>query len=364
MVFNLPSIPSAAGSVGVEAGSVEALKEQGNEAFKKAQLLKRTTAGRQYLDEAKQTYIAALKQLGSEEADDRALSLACVLHCNIAAVYLLETPSKYEEAKAACDIALAVDSKSVKALYRRAQATLEDYREGLPESSLQIAFADLEACCAIEPTNAKIKAEADRIRKRLAVIEEKRKVPAPSEIMGRVSRSLLDRGLDCVDENGYSWGQTDTVIHIFIPARGVRLAKTSDVSCEFHPRSLSLVLPTAEGKPDFKLKGPLHRPVRPDDCSWQLEDGGLLLHVELAKRDSGEEDEHWMCVWSGHAETKAPSGKERRDVESMARAAVAADAREQKEELDPAKEARLNEFRAMFPGVPCEWGDTSLSGFR
>merc|ERR1712203_318491 len=106
--------------------------------------------------------------------------------------------------------------------------------------------------------------------------EEKRRVPEPSEIVKKISASLLERGGDCLLEHGYVWGQTEAVIHLFVPARGIKIERTSDVSCDIHAKSFSIALPTKEGTQPFELKGDLHKPIRPDDCSWQLEDGGRL----------------------------------------------------------------------------------------
>merc|ERR1719171_745975 len=92
-----------------EPRTVEQMKEAGNQAFKKAQMLRRTTAGKQYLNEAKCNYIEAIQALGQEPADERALSLACTLHTNLAQVHLLEVPPNYEKAKAAAEIALHVN---------------------------------------------------------------------------------------------------------------------------------------------------------------------------------------------------------------------------------------------------------------
>jgi len=286
----------------------------------------------------------------------------------LAAVYLLEVPPKYAEAKAAADIALTVDAKQVKALYRRAQAQLEDGREGLPEASLRAALEDFRAARALEPGNAQIMAEAERVERRVAAIEAARRVPEPVEILKRVPAVFLVRGGDCLLEHGYVWGQTESVVHLFVPAQGVRVTRSADVVCEVKAQSLHIALPSADGRPPFELQGALHKPVRPDDSSWQLEDGGLLLHVEIAKRD-GEgfpELEHWRSVWSGHAETKAPSAEEEREVQSMARAACMAEAREgAKEQKQHPKQAEtLQRLREMCPGVNVEWGDTSLDSFR
>lgn len=350
------------------AKTPEELKDQGNLAFKKAQVLRRTTAGKQYLAEAKASYAEALSKLGDVAADEHSLALVCTLHANLAAVYLQEVPPKWQEAKAAAEIALAVEPKHVKALYRRAQAWLEDGREGLPEASLRAALADLDAARAGEPGNAQVNQEAERIRRRLAAIKAARQLPPPVEIVGRLPRPLLDRGGDCLITHGYIWGQTETIVHVFVPARGTRLAKSSDVSVEVKSRSLRLVLPHPNGEPARELTGRLHKVVQPDDCSWQLEDGGLVLHVELAKQlvgnEAGGDGEHWRCVWEGHPQTRAPTAAERRELEQMAAAACRVEAEEEQPKQDPRAAEALQRMREMCPGVNIEWGDTSLDAFR
>ncbi|CAJ1459040.1 unnamed protein product, partial [Effrenium voratum] len=157
--------------------SIEDLKEQGNLAFKRAALLRRTTAASQYLSEAKSYYIEAIQRLGSAKADSANLALTCVLHSNLAAVYLQEVPPKWTEAKAAADIALTVDQQNVKARFRRAQALLQDNREGLPIKALKEALDDLKAAQTLEPRNSQVRDEAKRVSQRLDRLEQKQQVP-------------------------------------------------------------------------------------------------------------------------------------------------------------------------------------------
>lgn len=347
---------------------IEKLKANGNAAFQKAQLLGKTTAAKQYLQEAKSAYAEAISKIGSEAVNDRSMGLVCTLHSNLAATFLLERPSKWQEAKAAADIALAVDGKHVKALYRRAQAHLEDMREGLPEVALRAALADLTAAMAAEPNNAQVKRELERIRRRVNALEASRQVPERDEIVSRIPKSILDRGGDCITGHGYLWGQNAETVHVFVPAVGKRF-RAADVQIEIKPNYLRLFAPAADRQ--IQICGKLSKPVRPDDCSWQVEDGGLLLHVELSKRvleneaDASIDDartEHWRCVWYGHAQTKAPTAKERDDIHRMAATANRMDEKETKQE-DPRAAETVRQMQEMFPGVNVEWGDTSL-GFE
>ena len=185
--------------------------------------------------------------------------------------------------------------------------------------------------------------------------------------------ALLDRGGDCLASHGYLWGQTESIVHVFVPLRGVR-PRRSAVTCELGPSSLRAELPSAakggaaeadgaEGR--HVLQGPLCGKIAVDDSSWQLDDGGLLLHVELAKRQTAGRDEHWLSVWAGHAETTAPSAEERRKLQSLAQAANRVEASEVKEEdKNPKAAEALKRMREMCPGVNVEWGDTSLDAWR
>jgi len=276
----------------------------------------------------------------------------------------LEAPPRWPEAKAAADLALAVDPKHVKALYRRAQATLEDEREGLPEASLRAALDDLRAAQEVDPSNMQVKAEVERVGRRIAVLEASRSVPEPGHIARRIPGALLSRGSDLLAERGYLWGQSESMVHIFVPALGMRLGKATAASCEVRARSLNIVVPRPEGQPPLELAGALHRPVCADDCSWQLEEGGWLLHVELVKQDQSKLGEHWHCVWQGHPRTLAPSAEEQGEVEGIARAACMADASEATgQKKHPAADETVRRLREMCPGVSIEWGDTSLDGF-
>lgn len=359
--------------------TVEQLKDAGNVAFTRAKVLKRTTASKQYLQEAKVCYAEAIAKLGNESANDDHLAMACTLHANLAAVFLLEAPARYAEAKAAADIALTVNPRHVKAHYRFAQACLEDGREGLPEASLRDALSHLDAALEVEPSNSQVREETERIRRRLHAIEDARRIPEPRDVLARVSRGLLDRGGDCLESHGYAWGQTGQAVHVFVPAPSKRLTKSSEVQVEIKPRLLRIALCPGGGEALLHLEGQLHKPVKPDDSSWQLEERGLLLHVELAKQlcstdkdaDAGSSaSEHWRCVWSGHPETMAPSAKERKDIEDLAHAAGRKEAEERSaalqkiEEPDPKKEATLKRLRDLCPGINVEWGDTSLDGLR
>lgn len=339
--------------------SSEELKVQGNIAFKRAQILGKTTAAKQYLSEAKANYIQAIQKLSNAKADAKNLALVCTLHSNLSAVYLLETPPKWNEAKAAADIALTVEPKHAKALYRRAQALLQDNREGLPEESLSEALESLQSAQAIEPNNEQISNETERISRRLALIEAKRELPKPEEIVKRhINSVLLDRGADCLAEHGYVWGQTETLVHIFIPTKKHRIAK-SDITVTVKSRNLRIELSSEAGGKQFEIDRPLQKSVVSDECNWELGEGGLYLHVELAKKDTSSEGEHWKRVWDGHPQTHSPSAEELRQVKETARSALKAEAEEGPQVLNASQQEKLNHWKKLLPGVNVEWGETA-----
>lgn len=344
---------SSAAKVVLTAGE---LKEKGNHAFKMAQVMRGTTAGKQYLNDAQCHYIEAIMQVSKDTATTEVLQLVCTLHANLAAVFLQLTPPKWAEAKAAADIALSVDERHVKALYRRAQAVLEDNREGLSESSLRTALKDLQAVRSIEPNNKEALNEVERVSRRVAILDESRKVPEPKNIVDRIPQVLLNRGDSCLEFGGYVWGQTETTVHIFVIARGSRFVK--GLCCEMKSGTLNITLPT-----HLELKGRLHKPVRPDDSLWQLEEGGLILHVELSKRPDALGGEHWCCVWEGHPKTMALSQEVLDRNEELSFEVDRWEAEQKAKAQDPKIAKTLAQLREACPGVSVEWGNSSLNDY-
>eukprot|EP00439_Symbiodinium_sp_Y106_P069464 s2315_g11.t4 len=85
-----PTAPPSAS----EGLSIEELKEQGNLAFKRAALLKRTTASTQYLSEAKSYYIQAIQRVGNAKANASNLALGLLDYCNGNCLYCSHCNSK------------------------------------------------------------------------------------------------------------------------------------------------------------------------------------------------------------------------------------------------------------------------------
>jgi len=303
-----------------------------------------------------------LKCISQDRIDDGKLTMVSTLNSNLAAVFLLESPPSWAQARAAANAALDINPKHTKALYRRAQALLEDGRSGLPKTALQAALQDLHMAGEIEPHNAQIAEEMQRVKKKIAALEARHRILGPEEIAHNIPPSLLNRGEDLLHDHGYTWGQCQSTVHVFVPARGVRLARSSGVSCELGVQSLRIRLPTA-GNQQFLLGGRLYKCIQLEDSSWQLEDDGLLLHVELRKRDQTLEGEHWPCAWQGHREAHAPSAEEQLAIQNIAQKSSLM-------QLDVEKKAHPNatetvrRLQAMCPGVTVEWGDTSLDHFK
>eukprot|EP00746_Dinoflagellata_sp_MGD_P118362 gnl/MRDRNA2_/MRDRNA2_54521_c0_seq1.p1 gnl/MRDRNA2_/MRDRNA2_54521_c0~~gnl/MRDRNA2_/MRDRNA2_54521_c0_seq1.p1 ORF type:complete len:361 (+),score=108.45 gnl/MRDRNA2_/MRDRNA2_54521_c0_seq1:79-1161(+) len=339
--------------------AVTKLKDEGNLAFQRGNVLKRTTAGKQYISEAKSAYLQGIKLLfentGQQEMLDTLSlrNLGAALHNNLTAVFLLE--NEYEKARATIGVTLRLQPDNAKALFRHAKALLEDEREGLPESNLLSARDALQKARQREPKNEEIVGVLKRIQGRVKKIEDARRVPPPEEIIAKVPGKLRKYGGDCLKDYGYVWGQTTEVVHIFVPVQGQRLQNNKDVQVEFKPTSVKLRVPEASGSP--RCEGEINATIRPDECSWQLEDGGLLLHAELHKARF----EHWKRVWKGHPKTTEISEEEERDLQEAAED----EARKRSEEMTKAppgsKAAEtLKKLREMCPGTTVEWGDTSL----
>lgn len=187
-------------------------------------------------------------------------------------------------------------------------------------------------------------------------------MPSPEEIAINIPVSLVDRGENLLHDHGYTWGQSQSTVHIFVPARGVRLARSLGVSCELGVQSLSIRLPTADNQ-HFLLEGRLYSFIQLEDSSWQLEDDGLLLHVELRKRNQMLKGEHWPCAWQGHRETHAPTAEEQQALQNFARKSSLLQMDGEKQAHPHAAET-VQRLQAMCPGVTVEWGDTSLDHFK
>eukprot|EP00929_Paragymnodinium_shiwhaense_P063210 TRINITY_DN31593_c0_g1_i2.p1 TRINITY_DN31593_c0_g1~~TRINITY_DN31593_c0_g1_i2.p1 ORF type:complete len:406 (+),score=90.04 TRINITY_DN31593_c0_g1_i2:129-1346(+) len=386
---NLPAEPG-----GVAAA--QKCKDKGNDAFRHAQLMRKTTAGKQYALEARQSYIEGLVHLGPDAEPksaggkpSEAQALAAALYSNLAAVFLLEGKGcgrekhenwspvdEWERAFASADSALKIDPTLVKAYYRRGQARLEDEREGLPEKNLRAAAEDFRRSMKLEPQNKSVASELARIDRRIRALEEARRIPTPAEILEKhVNKALLERGGNCLEKHGYAWGQTDSSLHVFVPARGVRGRSSGSckVECDIRVNQLRVRLPSAaqpkgeQQTESFEIKGQLHAAVVPDECDWQLESDGLVLHLELVKRPdpTGQNAErHWLCVWEGHQQTEANHPDLQKQIDQMKQAAEMKAIEERTapkdSELEKRKHDTVSKLQAMFPDIPVEWGDTTV----
>lgn len=94
-----------------------------------------------------------LELVAPEDPPEIALVVACYL--NIAACRLKTGGTGYPEAVRACDEVLALDASNMKALYRRAQARVED--PGAGRDAQDLAIVDLRAAAKLEPSNALVR---------------------------------------------------------------------------------------------------------------------------------------------------------------------------------------------------------------
>lgn len=300
-------------AIDAEAKSVEELKALGNDALKKGRLTPKTEAGRQFFQESEKCYRLALQKLAAEPVEGRQTKtqeLQAQLYGNLAMVCL--DAEKFSDAKAAADAALKIaGTHHSKAYFRRAKALLENNRADLPEEALLAALADFDSACEKDPQNKAIKHERATLQKRLDELAEARRVPEALEIATRFADpELLVRGGHRLPQ-GYSWGQTEKQVHVYVPVRGVRLEKPGDCTVEISEETLRIVIPE-KGGTSFEVSGQLSKVVLPDESSWRLEATNLLLHVVLAKQDDSREGEHWVCVYAGHPEALVPTGAQRR----------------------------------------------------
>ncbi|KAJ3266003.1 RNA polymerase II-associated protein 3, partial [Chytriomyces hyalinus] len=125
-------------------------KEMGNEYFKKGNYLK-----------AIKSYSKSLEMCGSD-ASSNASKIAVLGNRAMAHLKL----NQFEQAESDCTAVLSLDSKNVKAYWRRAVARRE------LQTNLSGAKQDLEKAKVLEPTNASVKQELEKLQK---ILEQAKK---------------------------------------------------------------------------------------------------------------------------------------------------------------------------------------------
>ncbi|RDX63506.1 Protein BOBBER 1, partial [Mucuna pruriens] len=95
-----------------------------------------------------------------------------------------------------------------------------------------------------------------------------------------------------LDLEQYSWTQTLQEVTVNVPVPNG--TKSRFVTCEIKKNHLKVGL---KGQPPI-IEGELHRPVKPDDCYWSIEDQSALS-ILLTKHNQME---WWKCVVKGSPE--------------------------------------------------------------
>ena len=99
------------------------------------------------------------------------------------------------------------------------------------------------------------------------------------------------------DLGKYRWGQTEkeVTIKVSVPAG----TKSKAVKLDVLTSKLKLAV-----MGEVILDGVLHKPVKPDDCTFTIEDEGTgrLVTVTLQKLQATSASQHWKCVCDGEPE--------------------------------------------------------------
>ena len=112
--------------------------------------------------------------------------------------------------------------------------------------------------------------------------------------------SLLSRSEGGVRLPLYTWTQTEqeVVLRLRVPCN----CRGRDLSVKFLSTKLIVDVAVDGGATTSLISGVLRANIRPDDCTWNLEDDGEL-EVTLEKAEKGKKGEkrdRWSCVIVGH----------------------------------------------------------------
>jgi len=134
-------------------------KDIGNDHFKAGKIV-----------EAAEQYSTALEYFKyaypTDEEKKEVEAIKLTLHLNLAACQL--KTKDYSDAALNCSKALDIDTKNVKALFRRGQAFARD-------NEFDKAKADLDECLQLSPSNKEVRQELDQLKKRMAEYKKKEK---------------------------------------------------------------------------------------------------------------------------------------------------------------------------------------------
>ncbi|XP_027338843.1 protein BOBBER 1 [Abrus precatorius] len=127
--------------------------------------------------------------------------------------------------------------------------------------------------------------EREKAQKRLKEEKELKVEEANREESG----SIVPNKGNGLDLDKYSWTQTLQEVNVNVPVPNG--TKSRFVICEIKKNHLKVGL---KGQPPI-IEGELHRPVKPDDCYWSIEDQSAIS-ILLTKHDQME---WWKCLVKG-----------------------------------------------------------------
>lgn len=187
----------------------------------------------------------------------------------------------------------------------------------------------------------------------------------------------------------YSWGQTLNELHVLVPVPSA--ARARDIAVDVHRRSLHVKVRGSEllsREPTF--------PLDVDECTWELEEGGVL-HLVLRKQHAAraiapgfewwpapfagdpqidvqtcsvpngdlrqlperQKREMAHAMWEGEQQRAKLSPEERRELDSLNATAQLEQRRAAEAKLkamqNPNKKALFEMMRETFPDVPVEF---------
>lgn len=155
-----------------------------------------------------------------------------------------------------------------------------------------------------------------------------------------------------LDLENYSWTQSLQEVTVNVPVPPG--TKSREIVCDIKKNHMKVGL---KGKAPI-LEGELHKPVKPDDCFWSLEDN-KAISILLTKHDQME---WWRCVVKGEPEVDTqkvePESSKLADLDPETRSTVEKMMFDQRQKTmglptsdEMQKQELLKKFMAEHPGL-------------
>jgi hypothetical protein len=250
----------------------EQAKIDGNDAFKRGQMLVKHTAGKQNLTQACVHYTKALEILDSLDAKEQAvIDLRASVFLNLAMVSLKF--ESWDTVINCCKEVLKMKPGCPKALFRQ---SLAHWGEG----DLEIAKECMEFAASAGPKDKMIRSKLAELKKILRA--------KGGQAVDEKEAQVLNGG----ETKGYHWSQTLMELHLYMALpKGVKRSK--DICCTIRRQAFILeVVSGDEGGEGDRMttlkKAQWRYPVKVEECIWTLEesaagDGALQLHLHAQK---------------------------------------------------------------------------------